>query len=220
MHTNSLPIGAQKLGLSLLKIRAVDFDNNAGDHSLRFNFRTPDRLLNPGPLTELALVEIGACLRNVVPQRCISCGRRVTSVRPVGVPRTGDPLARGFARSAGIEAMRLDMVESSVGKLRRRDSDPMTECTALVVDDVVTKKHTMDEAVDALEHAGIPVLAGVAIIGPEIGVPGERSLYETIPLYSIYRSPAELLYFYKKAGLIPRRFRKKTNEYIRLHYVH
>ena len=119
----------------------------------------------------------------------------------VGVPHAANRFAAVIAKEQRVPQYFLDkVVEDGKRRICARPGEPLPQCTALVVEDVLTTGGSSVAAIDALTRAGATATHVVAVIDREQG--GRTALASRgISCLAIWRM-RELLDFWSAAHLI------------------
>ena len=89
----------------------------------------------------------------------------------VGIPKAGDPIGRAFAKAVGKPHLRIEKVETATGRhITSNILDPFEKGKKVVlIDDLVTRAQTKEEAIASIEANGLQVVATLVLCDREQG---------------------------------------------------
>lgn len=156
----------KRLILKLFDIGAIEFGSFKFKHHeknpkapiapMKINLRTPDHPLNPGKLTPEIVFEIAVLFCETTELENIQFDYIA------GIPRAGEPFARVMAKIMDKPLLTVEKIEKNKkrkigGILSSLPIEPGK--SVLLLDDVITKGFSKQEAIHVFETAGLKIAA-------------------------------------------------------------
>lgn len=165
----------KRLILKLFDIGAIEFGAFEFKHHeispdaplapMKINLRTPDHP-NPGKLTPAMVFEIAVLFLEIIDRENIQFDYIA------GIPRAGEPFARIIAKILDKPLITAEKIETDDKRKIGRIICPFSIApgqSILLVDDVITKGHSKQEAIRAFEAAGLKIAAIILLVDREEG---------------------------------------------------
>lgn len=202
----------QSLNGKGFKLKLHDTNPNAPLSPFYLNIRTPENK-NPGPLTKFLVKTIGIVLFYH------AFNQKIKYDSVVGLPTAGDPLALSFVNAAYdqkkiiLPILNLEKVEGdSERKIVAPSNADFSGKHPLVIDDLITKSHSKEEAIKALEEKGAVVKDVIVLVDREQG--GSKQLAKAgYNLHSVFQFSV-LLDWYLAEGKINKDLYQEIKEYL------
>lgn len=191
-------LGAIKFGAFRLKLHEKNPD--APLSPIYLNLRTARHPVNPGPLTEVLMMQIGVLMSWALE------ARKTSFECIAGIPDAGEPFADELViqyRKEDPSRLRLRK-ESLTDGTRRIASEVAGEFApgnhVVLVDDLITQADSKIEAIRALEYQGLEVATVLVLVDRQQG--GKEQLQQTGHELSSVFTLDELLSFYADNRLV------------------
>ncbi len=191
----------EKIDLRLFYFMAINF----GSFTIKEHEKNPNEPFSP---IYLDLRSLPAGIYNLMAHlmRNIAKRERLIYDYVIGIPKAGEPIAEAFAKLVGKPLLRMEKIKTETGRKigQKIFGSFIPGKSALLIDDVIDRSHTKEEACDNLGANGLITEAIIVHYDRERGG-CERLRQEGKRVFAVRKVTEMLQFLVEQKKIIPER---------------